>query len=132
MLRSSWKIVVTEVGQDLYYAGDPTVVIPFSEPQKESTSEISKPTEARMGMNTAFIQLFEEYPKSREFFSQFRSTSIEEIKSNVTLLKKLQDHSVRVFQLVEKVIVRMEPSIEKVSIRSLFLNLTDSMIYSWR
>ena len=67
-----------------------------------------------MGVSAAFIRLFEEYPQSRDFFTQFKDTPIEEIQSNVQLSKTLQEHSVRVFQLVEKVIGRMEPSIEKV------------------
>ena len=71
-------------------------------------------TSGGISISSAFIKLFEDYPQSRDFFTQFKGTPIEEIKSNVLLSKTLQEHSVRVFQLVEKVIARMEPSMAKV------------------
>ena len=76
--------------------------------------EQSQSIVANVGVTAAFVQLFEEYPSSKDFFTEFKGTPIEEIQSNVILSKTLEEHSVRVFQLVEKVIGRMEPSIEKV------------------
>ena len=60
-----------------------------------------------------FIRLFEEYPSSQEFFVQFRGSPIHDLKNNVNLRKTLQEHAVRVFQLVEKVIGRID-SLQKV------------------
>ena len=84
-----------------------------SEPGKH-TPKKSSVVASSFGVSAAFIQLFEEYPRSQDFFTAFKGTPIEEIQSNVILSQTLQEHAVRVFQLVEKVIGRMEPSIEKV------------------
>ena len=116
LIRASWNVVRAELGQSLCYVGGPPLEMSKSDPTSESVRERSKSIVSTMGVSAAFIRLFEEYPSSRDFFTQFKGTPIEEIQSNVKLSKTLQEHSVRVFQLVEKVIGRMEPSIEKVSI----------------
>ena len=118
LIRKSWKVIIAELGQSLCYVGgtgtSPPPELASSEPGKRHLNERTKSIVSTMGVSAAFIRLFEEYPQSREFFTQFKDTPIEEIQSNVLLSKTLQDHSVRVFQLVEKVIGRMEPTIQKV------------------
>ena len=118
LIRKSWKVIIAELGQSLCYVGgtgtSPPPELASSEPGKRQLNERTKSIVSTMGVSAAFIRLFEEYPQSREFFTQFKDTPIEEIQSNVLLSKTLQDHSVRVFQLVEKVIGRMEPTIRKV------------------
>ena len=59
-------------------------------------------------LEETFIRLFEEYPSSQEFFVQFRGSPIEEIRNNVKMTNVLKEHAVRVFQLVEKVIGRLD------------------------
>ena len=113
LIRSSWKVVIFDLGQSLCYVGDSPVEMSSSEPGKH-TPKKSSVVASSFGVSSAFIQLFEEYPRSQDFFTAFKGTPIEEIQSNVILSQTLQEHAVRVFQLVEKVIGRMEPSIEKV------------------
>ena len=130
LIRASWKVIVSELGQSLCYVGgstaSPKPEMATSEPgQQEMKSIVST-----MGVSAAFIRLFEEYPQSREFFTQFKDTPIEEIQSNVILSKTLQDHSLRVFQLVEKVIGRMEPTIQKVLKFSNITSAINTMIIS--
>ena len=96
------------------FVGGPTTQMSSSVPGNSSVPENSTANEGGISISDAFIKLFEEYPDSRDFFTQFKGTPIEEIKSNLLLSKTLQDHAVRVFRLVEKVIGRMEPSIGKV------------------
>ena len=66
------------------------------------------------GPTETFIKMFEKYPESRNFFTKFKDTQKEEFESNSELLKDLKAHSVRVFQLVEKVIMNMDHNLEKV------------------
>ena len=66
------------------------------------------------GPTDTFINMFEKYPESRNFFTKFKDTQKEEFESNSELLKDLKAHSVRVFQLVEKVILNMDHDLEKV------------------
>ena len=61
-----------------------------------------------------FIKMFEKYPESRNCFTKFKDAQTEEFESNSKLLKDLKAHSVRVFQLVEKVILNMDHNLEKV------------------
>ena len=56
---------------------------------------------------------FQEYPKSQEFFSHFRDTPIETLREDVRLSQALQEHAVRVMQVVEKAIGRLD-NLEKV------------------
>ena len=60
------------------------------------------------------MRLFEEYPTSQQFFSNFRGTSVEALRDDVRLSNALQEHAVRVLRVIEKVIVRLE-DLEKVS-----------------
>ena len=110
---------MSELGQSLSFVGGPSVEMSRSLHGNGANNEISE--SGGISVSSAFIKLFEEYPQSRNFFTEFKGTPIEEIKANVQLSKTLQDHSIRVFQLVEKVIGRMEPSIEKVCCVILFL-----------
>ena len=110
LIRASWKVIISELGQSLCYVGG----LGSTPPEMARSEPGHQSIVSAMGVSAAFIRLFEEYPQSREFFTQFKDTPIEEIQSNVILSKTLQDHSVRVFQLVEKVIGRMEPTIQKV------------------
>lgn len=112
LIRSSWKIILSDLGQTLCFVGGPTAEMSSSLPGKGPSQETA--TSGAISISSAFIKLFEEYPQSQEFFTQFKGTPVEKIKSDLVLSKTLEDHSVRVFQLVEKVIARMEPSIEKV------------------
>ena len=66
------------------------------------------------GPTDTFIKMFEKYPDSRNFFTKFKDAQNEEFESNSELLKDLKAHSVRVFQLVEKVILNMDNNLEKV------------------
>ena len=66
------------------------------------------------GPTETFIKMFEKYPESRNFFTKFQDAQTEEFESNSMLLKDLKGHSVRVFQLVEKVILNMDHNLEKV------------------
>ena len=59
------------------------------------------------------MRLFEEYPQSQEFFSDFRGTPLETLKDNPKLSTILQEHAIRVLRVVEKVIGRIE-DLEKV------------------
>ena len=113
LIRASWKVILAELGQTLCYVGGPQVETYQREPS-ENASGRPLSTSPSAGVSAAFIRLFEEYPRSKEFFTQFKGTPIAEIQSDPKLSKALQEHSVRVFQLVEKVIGRMEPTIEKV------------------
>ena len=113
LIRASWRVILAELGQTLCYVGGPQVQTYQKElPQNGSGRTVS--TSPSADVSAAFIRLFEEYPRSKEFFTQFKGTPIAEIQSDPKLSKALQEHSVRVFQLVEKVIGRMEPTIEKV------------------
>ena len=60
-----------------------------------------------------FLRLFEEYPQSQEFFSDFRGTPLEALKDDHKLSTILQEHAIRVLRVVEKVIGRIE-DLEKV------------------
>ena len=113
LIRASWKVILAELGQTLCYVGGLQVETYQREPS-ENASGRPLSTSPSAGVSAAFIRLFEEYPRSKEFFTQFKGTPIAEIQSDPKLSKALQEHSVRVFQLVEKVIGRMEPTIEKV------------------
>ncbi len=60
------------------------------------------------GVAETFLRLFEEYPRSQEFFSQYRSSTLEALRSDPKLMKSLTEHAVRVLQVVEKVVARMD------------------------
>eukprot|EP00095_Tigriopus_kingsejongensis_P009097 snap_masked-scaffold295_size218279-processed-gene-1.5 protein:Tk09097 transcript:snap_masked-scaffold295_size218279-processed-gene-1.5-mRNA-1 annotation:"PREDICTED: cytoglobin-1-like" len=92
LLKESWKVIYSEMGQALSFVGG------------------RSKTQGGMGSSVAdtFLKLFEDYPKSQEFFSHFRNTPVEALKEDVRLSRALQEHAVRVMQVVEKVIGRLE------------------------
>lgn len=97
VLRESWKIVYKELGCSLCYVGSNTGV-------ESSKADMN----SSAAVDEAFIRLFEEYPSSQEFFIQFRGSPIEDIKNDAKMLSALKEHAVRVFQIVEKVIGRLD------------------------
>ena len=76
------------------------------------------------------MRLFEEYPQSQEFFSDFRGTPLEALKDDHKLSTILQEHAIRVLRVVEKVIGRIE-DLEKV-LYDFYLNTTPEPRYSKR
>ena len=92
MIRRSWNVISLEFSKANSHVG--------------GLADIS-PTDA-------FIEMFEKYPESRGFFYQFKETTREELQSNAASFKELKDHSVRVFQLVGKVIHSMDHNLDKV------------------
>ncbi|TRY68236.1 hypothetical protein TCAL_04160 [Tigriopus californicus] len=92
LLKESWKIIYSEMGQALSFVGG------------------GSQTKGGMSNSVAdtFLKLFQEYPKSQEFFFHFRDTPVEALKEDVRLSRALQEHAVRVMQVVEKVIARLE------------------------
>ena len=66
------------------------------------------------GVADTFLRLFEEYPQSQEFFGDFRGTDVASLREDKRLSHALQEHAVRVMQVVEKVIGRID-NLEKVS-----------------
>lgn len=98
LLKDSWKIIYSEMGQALSFVGG------GSQSKGDMTNSVAD----------TFLKLFQEYPKSQEFFFHFRDTPVEALKEDVRLSRALQEHAVRVMQVVEKVIARLENA-EKVS-----------------
>ena len=105
ILRATWKVVYDEIGCSLCYVGS----------GGGGTADVSESTSQERGVEETFIRLFQEYPSSQEFFVQFRGSPVEDIRNNVKMTKVLQEHAVRVFQLVEKVIGRLD-SLQKASL----------------
>ena len=66
------------------------------------------------GPTDTFIKMFEKYPESSSFFMKFKDTHTEEYEPKSKLLKDLNAHAVRVFHLIEKVILNMDHNLEKV------------------
>ena len=98
LLKSSWAVIYAEMGQALSFVG----------------SSGSRDDDMRNSVADTFLRLFEEYPKSQEFFSHFRDTPIQALREDVRLSRELQEHAVRVMQVVEKVIGRLD-NVERVS-----------------
>ena len=103
ILKTTWGLIYGELGQTLYYIGGKC---------EKDENAIPNPNQG-LGRET-FLRLFEEYPMSRQFFRDFRGTSVEAIKSDVKLSQALQEHAVRVLRVVEKVIGRID-NLEKVN-----------------
>ena len=103
ILKITWGLIYGELGQTLYYIGGKC---------EKDENAIPNPNQG-LGRET-FLRLFEEYPMSRQFFRDFRGTSVEAIKSDVKLSQALQEHAVRVLRVVEKVIGRID-NLEKVN-----------------
>merc|ERR1712029_1235508 len=100
ILKESWKVVYSEVGSSLCYVGGTS--------SSSDGSELKASGGSGGDIEETFIRLFEGYPSSQEFFVQFRGSPIQDIRDNVKMSKVLKEHAVRVFQLVEKVIGRLE------------------------
>jgi hypothetical protein len=96
ILKSTWTLIYAELGQTLCYVGE-------AGGQQENSG----------GMAETFLRLFEEYPQSQQFFSDFNGTPIEALRQDARLSKALEEHAVRVVRVVEKVIGRLE-DLEKV------------------
>ena len=98
LLKSSWAVIYAEMGQALSFVGSG-----------------SRGNNMSGSVADTFLRLFEEYPKSQEFFSHFRDTPIQSLREDVRLSRELQEHAVRVMQVVEKVIGRLD-NVERVSV----------------
>ena len=95
-----------QVGSSLYYVGGTSAG--SSGGSGGGGGEVREGSGGGGDIEETFIRLFEEYPSSQEFFVQFRGSPIQDIRDNVKMTKILKEHAVRVFQLVEKVIGRLE------------------------
>ena len=106
LIKKSWKVISIE------FSNTQTHVCGFTD----------------IGPTDAFIEMFEKYPESRNFFVQFNGSGVEEIQSNPELFDKLKEHSERVFRVVEKVIHKLGNNFEKVRlvpIKKSFINFID-------
>ena len=92
LLRRSWKFISLEFSKTKSHVGGLTD---------------NSPTDV-------FIEMFQKYPESRDFFVQFKGATVEEIQANSALFKELKEHSARVFQLVGKVIHYIDHNLETV------------------
>ena len=106
--------MLSEKRQAPCFGAAPSMETSSSIPCNRSPAENHTCITGSISIMAMFIKLFEDYPDSRDFFTQFKGKPVNKIKSNVVLSKMLQSHSIIVFQLVEKVIGMMEPSIGKV------------------
>ena len=88
LLKTTWKVIYAQMGHSLSYVGSGG--------------------SAQPGVADTFLRLCEEYPKSQEFFSHFRDTPVAALREDLKLSKALEEHAVRVMQVVEKVIGRLE------------------------
>ena len=106
-LKSSWQIVYSHMGQHLSYVGTSQGSASMEQHKTVTGTDSS-------GVADTFLRLFEEYPQSQEFFATFRGTDVTSLREDKRLSQALQEHAVRVMQVVEKVIGRIE-SLDKVS-----------------
>jgi hypothetical protein len=88
LLLASWKIIYSKMGSSLCYASG-------------TSSDGSD-----AGIAETFLHLFQEYPRSQEFFARFRNLPVEALRSDKRLATALQEHAVRVMRVVEKVVGR--------------------------
>ncbi len=111
ILRSTWQIVSRDIGQTLSYVAPS---YPSGKGQDDSSSSsVTDDTQEKKDVTEPFLRLFEEYPMSQQFFTEFRGTPVEALKNDAKLASVLQDHAIRVIRVVEKVIGRIE-DLEKV------------------
>ena len=96
------------MGSSLYYVGGTSAGSSDGSEMREGSGGGGSSGGGGGDIEETFIRLFEEYPSSQEFFVQFRGSPIQDIRDNVKMSKVLKEHAVRVFQLVEKVIGRLE------------------------
>jgi hypothetical protein len=88
ILLSSWKVIYSKMGSSLCYASG------------------TSPDGSDAGIAETFLRLFQEYPRSQEFFTRFRDTPVDALRSDLRLSAALQEHAVRVIRVVEKVVGR--------------------------
>ena len=122
LIRKSFKVVMSDLKQPVCNVAGSPMDMSSNEPDKGKT--IPSDVVTSTGPSAVFIKLFEDsrfprfFPKFQEFFPAFNGMSINEIQSDECLSGKLQDHAVKFLQLVEKIIVSMEPNMEKVCMPS--------------
>ena len=119
ILRETWKTIYGELGTYClskeidfqferfffqFYLGQTLCYVGCNQEGQSNQGQVGE----------TFLRLFEEYPTSQQFFSNFRGTSVEALRDDVRLSNALQEHAVRVLRVIEKVIVRLE-DLEKVS-----------------
>ena len=124
LIRKSFKIVMSDLRQPVGHVAGSPVDMSSNVPEKQGHKQKTIPSDviSSTGPSAVFIKLFEEsrfprfFPKFQEFFPAFNGMPINEIQSDECLSGKLQDHAEKFLQLVEKIIVSMEPNMEKVCI----------------
>ena len=120
ILRDTWKTIYGELGtyilsKDTDFQFKRDFVFQFYLGQTLCYVGCNQEGQSNQGqVGETFLRLFEEYPTSQQFFSNFRGTSVEALRDDVRLSNALQEHAVRVLRVIEKVIVRLE-DLEKVS-----------------
>ena len=124
LIRKSFKIVMSDLRQPVGHVAGSPVDMSSNVPEKQDHKQKTIPSDviSSTGPSAVFIKLFEEsrfprfFPKFQEFFPAFNGMPINEIQSDEGLSGMLQDHADKFLQLVEKIIVSMEPNMEKVCI----------------
>ena len=124
LIRKSFKIVMSDLRQPVCHVAGSPVDISSNEPDKQDHEQKTIPANVVFSTvaSAVFIKLFQDsrfprfFPKFQEFFPEFNGTPINEIQSNECLSGRLQDHADKFLELVEKIIVSMEPNMEKVCI----------------
>ena len=124
LIRKSFKIVMSDLRQPVGHVAGSPVDMSSNVPEKQDHKQKTIPSDviSSTGPSAVFIKLFEEsrfprfFPKFQEFFPTFNGMPINEIQSDEGLSGMLQDHADKFLQLVEKIIVSMEPNMEKVCI----------------
>jgi hypothetical protein len=102
LLRQSWKVIYSEIGQSLCYVGGAQSSSTERSVSSDVTDtvETSTPTEPQhRGVAEPFFRLFEEYPQSRTFFVHLGSASLDSLQADLRLSRALQEHAVRVIQV---------------------------------
>ncbi|CAB4067707.1 unnamed protein product [Lepeophtheirus salmonis] len=97
ILRSSWKVIYSDLESALCYGSIGTMT------ENERTF-----------MTVAFIRLFQEYPQTQDYFPTFRNVPLEELSNNTNMVQLLHEHSIKVMQVIEKTISRIE-SLDKAT-----------------
>ena len=114
LIRSSWEAIVLDLTQSSTCEFGTRLQETTQSGPDQNESNPSLEGRGKIEVTAAFIKLFEQYPLSQEYFVQFKGTPIEKIKSCEKHSKALKEHSSKLFHLVERGILRMEPSIKKV------------------
>ena len=117
---------MSDLRQPLYHVAGSPMDMSNNEPDKEDHKQKTMPANVifSTGASAVFIKLFQDsrfpkfFPKFQEFFPEFNGTPINEIQSNECLSWKLHYHADKFLKLVEKIILSMEPNMEKVCIPS--------------